>query len=123
MTGYDVVQQALTLLNYTTSTGDIDNGLNAEQLRRGLPILNTVMADLLQVAGKELQTVTDLQEDLPLDEYVAMLAAVPGVAMHLAQSENDGDNYNRWAAEYTKRRRMVARPRGVVKDTAPWPVQ
>ena len=123
MTGYDVVQQALTLLNYTTPTGDIDNGLNAEQLRRSLPILNTVVTDLLTVAGKPMQKMTDLQEELPMEENVAMLAVVPGVAMHLAQSENDGDNYNRWAAEYTKRRRMVARPHGVVRDTAPWPVQ
>lgn len=123
MTGYEVVQQALTLLNYTTPTGDTDNGLNAEQLRRSLPILNTVLADLLKVAGKPMQKVADLQEELPLDEYVAMLAAVPGVAMHLAQSEGDGDSYNRWATEYVQRRRMAARPHGVVKDTVPWPVQ
>ena len=123
MTGYEVVQQALTLLNYTTPTGDVDNGLNAEQLRRSLPILNTVLADLLKVAGKPMQKVADLQEELPLDEYVAMLAAVPGVAMHLAQSEGDGDSYNRWATEYVQRRRMAARPHGTVKDTVPWPVQ
>lgn len=123
MTGYEVVQQALTLLNYTTPTGDTDNGLNAEQLRRSLPILNTVLADLLKVAGKPMQKVADLQEELPLEEHVAMLAAVPGVAMYLAQSEGDGDSYNRWETEYVQRRRMAARPHGAVKDTVPWPVQ
>ena len=123
MTGYEAVQQALVLLNYTTPLGDTDNGLNAEQLRRSLTVLNTVLADLLTVAGKPLQKVEILQDDLPLEEHVAMLAAVPGVAMYLAQSEGDGDNHNRWATEYRQRRRMAARPHGIVKDTAPWPEQ
>ena len=123
MTGYEVVQQALALLNYTTPTGDTDNGMNAEHLRRAVAILNAVLADLLTVAGKPLQRVETLQEDLPLSEQVAMLAAVPGVAMQFAQSENDGDAYDRWAQEYSQRRRMAARPHGIVKDTAPWPDQ
>ena len=89
----------------------------------GIICLAPVLADLLKVAGKPMQKVADLQEELPLDEYVAMLAAVPGVAMYLAQSEGDGDSYNRWATEYVQRRRMAARPHGAVKDTVPWPVQ
>lgn len=123
MTGYQVVKQALTLLNYTTPRGDTDNGLNAEQMRRSLPILNTVVADLLTVAGKPMQMLDDLQCDLPLEEHVALLAAVPGVAMYLAQEEGDGDSYNRWQLEYSQRRRMMARPHGIVKDTVPWPEQ
>lgn len=122
MTGYEVVEQALILLNYTTPMGDTDNGLNAEQLRHGLPILNTVLADLLNVAGKPTQKLDDLQEELPLTEQLALLAAVPGVAMHLAQSADDGTAYNRWATEYSQRRRMAARPHGRVKDTVPYPV-
>ena len=122
MTGYEVVEQALILLNYTTPVGDTDNGLNAEHLRRGLPILNTVLADLLTVAGQDVQRLADLESEVPLDEHVALLAAVPGVAMYLAQGEGDGDSYNRWAQEYNQRRRMMARPHRTVKDTTPWPV-
>ena len=122
MTGYEVVEQALILLNYTTPVGDTDNGLNAEQLRRGLPILNTVLADLLTVAGQPMQKLDDLESEVPLEEHVALLAAVPGVAMYLAQSEGDGDSYNRWQLEYSQRRRMMARPHRTVKDVVPRPV-
>ncbi len=122
MTGYEVVQKALVRLNYTTPMGDTDNGLNAEQIRRSLPILNTVLADLQTVAGVEITELTDLQEELPLDKKVAVMAAVPGVAMHLAQGESDGDSYNRFAVEYEQRRRLAARPHGRVKDVVPWPI-
>jgi hypothetical protein len=122
MTGYEVVQKALVRLNYTTPLGDTDNGLNAEHLRRGLEAVNTVLADLQMVAGAKLTQITDLQEDLPLDDKVIVLAAVPGVAMQLAQGESDGDNYNRFATEYEQRRRLAARPHGRVKDVVPWPI-
>lgn len=122
MTGYEVVQKALVRLNYTTPLGDTDNGLNTEHLRRGLEAVNTVLADLQHVAGVELTQITDLQEELPLDKKVALLAAVPGVAMQLAQGESDGDSYNRFAVEYEQRRRLAARPHGKVKDVVPWPI-
>ena len=122
MTGYEVVQKALVRLNYTTPLGDTDNGLNAEHLRRGLTAVNTVLADLQMVAGVELTQLTELEEKLPLDEKVAVLAAVPGVAMHLAQGEGDGDSFNRFATEYEQRRRLAARPHGKVRDVVPWPI-
>lgn len=122
MTGYEVMERALTLLNYTTPLGDTDNGLNAEHLRRGLAVVNTVLADLQTVAGVEITELTDLQEELPLDKKAAVLAAVPGVAMHLAQGESDGDSYNRWAQEYAQRRQLAARPHDKVKDALPWPI-
>ena len=122
MTGYEAVQQALVRLNYTTPLGDTDNGLNAEHLRRGLTAVNTVLADLQMVAGVELTQLTELEEKLPLDEHVAVLAAVPGVAMHLAQGEGDGDSFNRFATEYEQRRRLAARPHGKVRDVVPWPI-
>ena len=122
MTGYEVLQKALVRLNYTTPLGDTDNGLNAEHLRRGLEAVNTMLADLQTVAGVELTQIADLQEELPLDKKVAVLAAVPGVAMHLAQGESDGDSFNRFATEYEQKRRLAARPHGKVKDVVPWPI-
>ena len=122
MTGYKVLQQALIRLNYTTPLGDTDNGLNTEHLRRGLTVVNIVLADLQTVAGVELTQIADLKEELPLDKKVAVLAAVPGVAMHLAQGESDGDSYNRFATEYEQKRRLAARPHGRVKDVVPWPI-
>ena len=122
MTGYEVVQKALMRLNYTTPLGDTDNGLNTEHLRRGLEAVNTVLADLQHVAGVELTQITALKEELPLDKKVVLLAAVPGVAMHLAQGESDGDSYNRFATEYEQKRRLAARSHGKVRDVLPWPI-
>lgn len=121
MTGYAVVEQALMLLNYTTPTGDTDNTLNAEQIRRGLPALNAVLMDIQRIQGQVSPPLGSLAQELPISEEVAVLVAAPGVAMHLAQGENDADNYNRFSLEYSQRRNGVPRSPGRVRDTIPAP--
>ncbi len=119
MTGFDVVERALTLLNYTTPTGVADAQQNAEQLRRGLPIVNTVLVDICHIRRVPIVQQESLADPLPVDEDIALRVMVPGVAMYLAQTENDGDNYNRYAAEYSSRRSSVAGESRRVQDTSP----
>ena len=119
MTGFDVVERALTLLNYTTPTGVADAQQNAEQLRRGLPIVNTVLVDICHIQRVPIVQQESLADPLPVDEDIALRVMVPGVAMYLAQTENDGDNYNRYAAEYSSRRSSVAGESRRVQDTSP----
>ncbi len=121
MTGYEVVEQALLQLNYTTPTGEPDNALNAEQIRRSLPVLNVVLTDILRIQGEKPVKVDTLATELPVADDVALLVAVPGVAMYLAHSENDGDNYNRFAEEYDRRRQSVPRGSKRVTDRIPIP--
>ena len=119
MTGHDVVERALILLNYTTPEGATDNKLNAEQIRRALPILNTVLADLMYIQRLPTVQVTQLADELPVSTDAAVRLVVPGVAMYLAQSEGDADSYNRFAGEYYQRRSSLERAPERVRDVSP----
>ena len=121
MTGNDVVERALVLLNYTTPTGETDPRQNAEQMRKALPYLNQVLTDLLFIQKLPFVEVDSLNDKLPLSDDVAMRVAVYGVAMYLAQGENDADSYDRFALEYNQRRSSVPRPVERVRDTFPYP--
>lgn len=121
MTGYAVVEQAMLLLNYTTPTGDTDNNLNAEQIRRSLPALNAVLMDIMRIQGKTAPPIGTLAEELPLSDEAALLVAAPGVAMYIAHGENDADNYNRFSLEYAQRRNGLKRSPGRIRDTVPTP--
>ena len=119
MTGLEIVTRALVLLNYTNPAGEVDSNQNAEQLRRALPILNTVLADIAFIRRTKPVPVTDLNAEPDIPEEVAVRLAVPGVAMYLAQGEGDADNYNRWANEYIGRRSGVSRAPERVVDVSP----
>ncbi len=119
MTGYEVTMQALTLLNYTTAGGEVDSRQSTELMRRAQDVVNTVLADILHIQRKQPQRIEYMSEELPVDEDVAMRVMVPGVAMYLAKSENDGDNYNRFSAEYAQRRSSVPKGTRRVEDVSP----
>ncbi len=119
MTGFDLIEQALTLLNYTIPTGGNDPRQNTEQMRRALPVLNTVLADIRKIQRMPPLPLCNLAQELPVSEEVAMLVMVPGVAMHLAQGENDGDSYNRFSAEYAQRRSSVPKGNRHIEDVSP----
>lgn len=116
VTGFKVVDHALYLLNYTVSSGATNNNQNVELIRRALPYVNAVLADILHIQRKPMQMIHALAEVLPIDEDTAFRVMAPGVAMYLAQGENDGDNYNRWSAEYSQRRSSIAREARRIQD-------
>lgn len=119
MTGYDVTRQALILLGYTDPTGEIDSRQNGEQLRRALPVLGTVLADIRHLQGLAPVQVESLADPLPVSDDIALRVLVPGVAMYLAQGENDGDSYNRFSQEYLQKRSGVPREARRVLDVQP----
>ena len=121
MTGNDVVQRALKLLNYTTPTGETDNRQNAEQIRKALDAVNQTLADMLFVMGEPFREMNSLGEDLPIEDDAAIRVMVPGVAMYLAQGENDADSYDRVSVMYHQLRNTLHRPVERVRDTFPYP--
>ena len=111
MTGTKLVEHALQLLGYTTHTGAVDNAQSGEQVRRGLTVLNQVLADLCRIKNplEEPALLVSLNDEVPLPEDEAIRVAAPGVAMYLALGKGDNENYNWFNEEYHQRRNSLER--------------
>lgn len=121
MTGEELLRQALYLLNYTNNRGEIDTRNSEELIRRGVPIINAVLADVLPIAGEPVSAIGTLEDTLPVAEDTAVRVMVYGVAMWLAQSEADGDNQQLMASIYSQKRNAIRRSPGRVADVLPVP--
>ena len=121
MTGEELLRQALYLLNYTNNRGEIDTRNSEELIRRGVPIINAVLADVLPIAGEPVSAIGTLEDTLPVAEDTAVRVMVYGVAMWLAQSEADGDNQQLMASIYSQKRNAIRRSSGRVADVLPVP--
>ena len=121
MTVEELLRQALYLLNYTNNRGEIDTRNSEELIRRGVPIVNAVLADVLPIAGEPVSAIGTLEDTLPVSEDTAVRVMVYGVAMWLAQSEADGDNQQLMASIYSQKRNAIRRSSGRVADVLPVP--
>ncbi|MBQ9841623.1 MAG: hypothetical protein IJO42_00760 [Clostridia bacterium] len=121
MTGNELLTRAMQLLGYTTHMGEADNSLNAELIRRGLPILQQVLADLYRIKHPEKPEPlpTDLNAEILLSEDEAVRVAVPGMAMYLAKGAGDNESYNLYSDEYHRHRNSVKRATTARVDVQP----
>jgi hypothetical protein len=119
MTGRDVFDRALQLLNYTTPTGDMSGRQNAELLKRSLPVINSILGDILHITGQPFEQIAHVNDPLPVSDDTAMRVMPYGVAMLIAQSENDGDNQQMMASMYNQLRSSVQKKTDRVMDVLP----
>ena len=122
MTGAQVLKTALQLLNYTDQNGQVNSANSQEYFGRGLAVINQIYADLWNMRDTNgvFVPLSDINQNIALDEDVCRNAMVYGVAMLMAQSVGDGDNQAMYASLYNKRRtynatssrRIDALPRG-----------
>lgn len=119
MTARELFTKALQMLNYTDSAGNVAVSQNAELFKRTVPTVNLVLADIQHIRGEELEPLTSADDILPVPEDTAVRVMPYGVAMHIAQSENDGDNQQIMAATYNRLRGSVARKHGVRVNVLP----
>ena len=105
MTGLDVIQKALYLLNYTDPSGHADSRVSGAVQARGLEILNQLLADAWYAQNDTpFVPLAAAAQPLPCGERVAHDVLPYGVAMMLAQGEGDGDNQSTFAAIYNQKR-------------------
>ena len=123
MTGKELFHRALVLLNYTNPNGEVDERQSAELYKRAAVIVNQVLADVQFIADEKPTVLADMNSPLPVSEEVAVRVMVYGVAMHVAQSEGDGDNQQIMATTYNALRNAVPRANRVRTDVLPCPMQ
>lgn len=109
-TGMDVFLRAMSLLGYTGIDGVVDAAKSAELVRRGLNIVNQVLADLWPLEKTiQFTPMASIHEDVPLSVEAVEGILPYGVAMFLAQAEGDGTNQQYYASLYQQKRNAVRR--------------
>ena len=109
-TGMDVFLRAMSLLGYTGIDGVVDAAQSAELVRRGLNIVNQVLADLWPLEKTiQFTPMASIHEDVPLSVKAVEGILPYGVAMFLAQAEGDGTNQQYYASLYQQKRNAVRR--------------
>ena len=109
-TGMDVFLRAMSLLGYTGIDGVVDAAQSAELVRRGLNIVNQVLADLWPLEKTiQFMPMASIHEDVPLSVKAVEGILPYGVAMFLAQAEGDGTNQQYYASLYQQKRNAVRR--------------
>lgn len=109
-TGMDVFLRAMSLLGYTGIDGVVDAAQSAELVRRGLNIVNQVLADLWPLEKTiQFMPMASIHEDVPLSVEAVEGILPYGVAMFLAQAEGDGTNQQYYASLYQQKRNAVRR--------------
>ncbi len=120
MTGQDVFRQAIRLLGYTDTLGDLDSAQNSELYKRALTVINQLVCDLsLSESGTMAPPLGSLRQELPLSERTARDVLPYGVAMLLAAAGGDGDNQQLFAALYDQKRVSVRQGYERRTDTLP----
>lgn len=109
-TGMDVFLRAMSLLGYTGIDGVVDAAQSAELVRRGLNIVNQVLADQWPLEKTiQFTPMASIHEDVPLSVEAVEGILPYGVAMFLAQAEGDGTNQQYYASLYQQKRNAVRR--------------
>lgn len=110
-TGNDVFRRAMSLLGYTDIDGAVDGAQSAELFRRGLDIVNQVMAEVWPLERRDAYVpLASIVQEIPLSQYAVETVMPYGVAMFLAQADGDGANQQFYASLYQQKRNAAARP-------------
>ena len=122
MNGREILKQALLLLGYTNSYGEVDAQGDAELFKRGTAVVQQIFDDL-QRAEHPLQFIQKpVTMDSPIEglSMEAVRDIMPyGVAMLMAQSEGDGDNQALFADLYNRKRSSARKNASTRKNVLP----
>ena len=109
MTAREAMLQALALLGYHDPSGDVENRQAAEILKKTVPLVNFILADVSHVMGGELERVSSANEELPISNNATEMGLVLGAAWLIAQAESDGTNQAIFASLYQQARGTLPR--------------
>lgn len=97
----NIVDSALSLLGHFNVAGGIDENRELRYYGAAPAILTALQTELAARLGVELPApVTDLSQELSLDDETATRVMVPGLAMHIALIDRDSDRYNHYSQLY-----------------------
>lgn len=117
MKAIEVFENTLKLLGYSDANG---NAQLTQRIRnRAVVAINAVYSDLFRIEGQgEFKAIKSLDEELELPQNVLTDIFPFGLAMFIAQNENDGDQQQFYASLYNSKRTLLTK-HGLIKDRLP----
>ena len=117
MTLREMYIKAMILLGYVKSDGEISG--QQELQKQSVAAVNQIYADLFFALGNsDFKPLDNSSQMIDLPERILNDVMPYGVAMLIAQSENDGDSQALYANIYNKKRASV-RAENTVQDVMP----
>lgn len=119
MKANELLNSALKILGYSDADGNVE--LTQRIRNSAIVKVNLVYSELWRIfnAG-EFKPIKSLNEEINLTERALSEAFVYGLAMHIARSENDGDQQQYFAHLYNAKRAGLTQY-GLVKNVLPHP--
>lgn len=103
MKASEILNNTLKMLGYSDSDGNVEL---TQRIRNGAIVnLNLVYSDLWRAAGSgDFEPVKSLDDELNLPAKALGDVFMYGLAMHIARSENDGDQQQYYTMLYNAKR-------------------
>lgn len=103
MKAKELLNNTLKMLGYSDSDGNIEL---TQRIRKGaVLIINLVYSDLWKTVSKEtFVPITSLDDEIKLPQKALGDVFMYGLAMHIARSENDGDQQQYYTMLYNAKR-------------------
>ena len=103
MKAKELLNNALKMLGYTNADGNAE--LTTRIRNSAIVTVNLVYSDLWKTASKEtFVPITSLDDEILLPQRVTDECFLYGLAMHIARSENDGDQQQYYTMLYNSKR-------------------
>lgn len=120
-TGKEVLNRALELLGYTNNIGNVDGSQDAELFKRGKAVVSQIYDDLKRIDKAADKTVSyaDMNASIPLSPEAVDDIMPYGVAMMIADLDNNGVAQAKFADLYNQKRRSVPRNVLTITDVIP----
>ena len=117
MTANEILTDTLKMLGYAESNGNVE--LPQRIRNRAIVAVNLVYEDLWGITTNEpFEPIKSLADEIKLPERVPQSTFMYGLAMHIAQSENDGDQQQLYSHLYNQKRARLTNT-VEVKNTLP----
>lgn len=119
MKAIELLNNALKILGYSDSDGNVEL---TTRIRNGAIVtVNLVYGDLWRMCNKDdFMPIKSLDEEIKLPPKAIGEVFLYGLAMHIARSENDGDQQQYFATLYNAKRAGMTQYTSV-KNTIPYP--
>ena len=118
MTGRDVLNRALLLMDRVDCDGMADTENTADYENKALVLLNPLISELSKAERRETAVpVSSLEEEIALSDDTIEKCLAYAIASHLAFMDNDMNTFNFYQTQYERNKALIPTEEEGITDT------